>query len=332
MSRAARRFDARVLSALVVLLGAPGALAQTTSTQRAAAEALFQQGTALMDEKRYAEACDKFAGSQDLDPALGTMLYLADCYEQAGRTASAWALFREAAESSKHAGQTDRERIASERATSLEQRLSKLELKVATARRVPGLELRLNDVVVPSASWNAPLPVDPGPMRIEARAPGKKPWRTQINVAEGPGNQAVEMVQLQDAPLAPKPATSTTDPRPSNTPTQRIVGYVMGAAGIVALGAGGFFGYRAYSLNKDSKNECRSEDPNACTQAGVGQREDAKSAAMISTIVTASGGALVVGGLTLVLTAPSSGQSSDAAPKSARAVLPNLGLTVRGVW
>lgn len=332
MTRSVRRFDARVLSALAVLLGAPGALAETTSTQRAAAEALFQQGTALMDEKRYAEACDKFAGSQDLDPALGTMLYLADCYEQAGRTASAWALFREAAESSKHAGQTDRERIASERASSLEQRLSKLELKVAPARRVPGLELRLNDVVVPSASWNAPLPVDPGPLRIEARAPGKKPWRTQIKVAEGPASQAVEVAPLQDAPVAPKSRTGSGDLGEAKTSTQRIVGYVMGAAGIVALGAGGFFGYRAYSLNKDSKAECRQDDPNACTEAGVGQREDAKSAAVLSTIVTAGGGALVVGGLTLVLTAPSSAQSSDAPQKSAHSSLPNLGLTVRGVW
>src|SRR5690606_7586735 len=117
---------------------APGALAQTSSTQRAAAEALFQQGTALMDEKHYAEACDKLAGSQELDPALGTMLYLADCYEQAGRTASAWALFRQASESAKHAGQAERERIAAERASSLAQRLSKLELKVAPGRRAVG--------------------------------------------------------------------------------------------------------------------------------------------------------------------------------------------------
>jgi hypothetical protein len=333
MTRPARRFDVRVLPALATLFAAPLALGQTTSTQRATAEALFQQGTTLMDEKRYAEACDKFAGSQELDPALGTMLYLADCYEHAGRTASAWALFLEAAETSKHAGQSDREQIAAERAASLEQRLSKLELKVSPARRVAGLELRLNDVVVPSASWNAPLPVDPGPLRVEARAPGKKPWRTQFNVAQGPGNQSLEVAELQDAPVAPRlasPAGRDFAPPPSST--QRVVGYVLGAAGAVALGVGGFFGYRAYTLNKQSKSECRDDDPNACTSAGVGQREDAKSAALLSTVTTVGGGALVVGGLTLVLTAPSAPQSSDAPVRSARAGLPALGLTVRGAW
>jgi len=333
MTFAARRLHVKLLPAVAALFTAPLALGQTTSTQRAAAEALFQQGTALMDEKRYAEACDKFAGSQDLDPALGTMLYLADCYEQAGRTASAWALFKEAAETSKHAGQVDRERIATERASSLQQRLSKLELKVSPSRRVPGLELRLNDVVVPSASWNAPLPVDPGPLKIEARAPGKKPWRTQMTISQGPGNQILEVAQLQDAPVAPKSVgPGTGEAVPPRTETQRIVGYVIGAAGVVALGAGGFLGYRAYSLNKKSKSECRDDDPNACTMAGVDQREDAKSAAVLSTIVTASGGALVVGGLTLVLTAPSTAPSSDAPERSARRALPNVGLAVRGVW
>jgi hypothetical protein len=187
-------------------------------------------------------------------------------------------------------------------------------------------------VVVPSASWNAPLPVDPGPLRIEARAPGKKPWRTQMNVVEGPASQAIEVAQLQDAPAPPPSPASSSDFGQAKTPTQRIVGYVMGAAGIVALGAGGYFGYRAYSLNKDSKGECRNEDPNACTMTGVGQREDAKSAAVVSTILTAGGGALVVGGLTLVLTAPSSAQTSDAPQKTARTGLPNFGLTVRGTW
>ncbi|HYQ14804.1 MAG TPA: hypothetical protein VEQ58_03575 [Polyangiaceae bacterium] len=325
--------DVRLLPALAILLSAPGLLAQTSSTQRATAEALFQQGTALMDEKRYAEACDKLAGSQELDPALGTMLYLADCYEQAGRTASAWALFREAAESAKHASQADRERIATERAASLEQRLSKLELTVAPARRVPGLELRLNDALVPSASWNASLPVDPGPMRIEARAPGKQPWRTQLEIAAGPASRAIEVPALVNAPeatkaLAPTPAPIVEHPGAS----QRLIGYVVGAVGVVALGAGGYFGYHAYSLNKQSKRQCRDEDPNACTPSGVQQREDAKSAAVLSTIVTAGGGALVVGGLTLVITAPSTSSSRDATGRSASINSPSLGLSWRGAW
>jgi serine/threonine-protein kinase len=80
---------------------------------------------------------------------------------------------------------------------------------------------------------------------------------------------------------------------------------VLGGVGLVGMAVGGFFGYRAYEKNKSSKVECRTEAPNACSAQGTSLREDAASAAKLSTIITASGAALVVGGATLVLTAPS---------------------------
>jgi tetratricopeptide (TPR) repeat protein len=231
---------------LTILCGVRPAAAEVTAGQRATAEALFQQAAELMEQKKFSEACEQFAASQELDPGLGTTLYLADCYEQAGKTASAWALFQEAADGARRAQQADREQIATERAQNLKGRLSRLELRVAAARRVPGLELRINDAPVPSASWNAPLPVDPGKTRVEARAPGKKPWSVEINVAEGPSSQVVEMAELANAPtpLASETANSVSErlapPDPGST--QRTVGYVVGAVGVVGLAVGGYFG------------------------------------------------------------------------------------------
>jgi len=327
------------LSSLVclgLLLGSRSAAAEVSSAQRATAEALFQQAAQLMDQKRYNEACEKFAASQELDSGLGTMLYLADCYEQAGRTASAWALFREAADAARRAEQPDRERIASERATSLEARLSKLELQVPQARRVPGLELRLNDAPVPSASWNVPLPVDPGVTKLEARAPGKKPWTIQLKVAPGPAAQIAEVAALADAPRPLKSDDSAArDARlgPTNShAAQRTVGYVLSAAGVVALAAGGFFGYRAYSLNKQSKSDCRSSDPNACTPGGAAMREDAKTASALSTITTLSGSGLLVGGITLIVTAPSGAATRAGRTDPTQAASPTFGLQLRGLW
>jgi hypothetical protein len=61
---------------------------------RAAAEALFNQGRDLMTAGKFTEACPKFEASQQLDPGLGTMLNLAECYEKTGRSSgggqSAW--------------------------------------------------------------------------------------------------------------------------------------------------------------------------------------------------------------------------------------------------
>ena len=316
---------------ILLALRALPAVAETTASQRATAEALFQQATQLMDEKRYAEACDKLAGSQDLDPALGTMLYLADCYEHAGRSASAWALFHEAADSAKSAGQADRQSIALERATSLEARLSKLQVRVPAARQVAGLEVLINGAVVPRASYDTELPVDPGPTRIEARAPGKKSWTTTLTIADGPSHQVVEVQKLADAPRAAAAATATRPDASHSGSTQRTVGYVMVAAGVVAIAASGFFGYRAYSLNKKSKAECRADEPNSCTPEGVSLRESAKTAGALSTIGTVSGGLLVASGITLVATAPATAVTRDQ-PATARNFAPGLELSLRGVW
>jgi len=336
MNRAARFASLGCLAGLTMLCGVRPAAAEVTAGQRATAEALFQQAMDLMEQKKFSEACEQFAASQELDPALGTTMYLADCYEQSGKTASAWALFQEAADSARRVQQSDREKIANERAASLKERLSKVELRVSAARRVPGLELRINDAPVPSASWNTAMPVDPGPTRVEARAPGKKPWSVEIKVAEGPSSQVLEIAELANAPqsLSTDTAGVLSEKLAPHDPgaTQRTIGYVIGAVGIVGLAVGGYFGYHAMDLNKQSKAQCRADDPNACTSEGAAMREDAKSAATISTISSIGGGALVATGLTLVFTAPSAAASRAGTNLPGHAASPGFGVQLRGVW
>ena len=60
----------------------------------ARADASFKEAMQLRSGGHDAEACPKFAESQRLAPAVGVTLYLADCYEKTGRTASAWREFR----------------------------------------------------------------------------------------------------------------------------------------------------------------------------------------------------------------------------------------------
>src|SRR5258706_15138092 len=62
----------------------------------ATADALFRQGRQAMEAKNYADACQKFAESQKLDPAAGTAMNLATCEEKLGKLASAWQHWKEA--------------------------------------------------------------------------------------------------------------------------------------------------------------------------------------------------------------------------------------------
>ena len=95
---------------------------------------------------------------------------LAHCHQEQGRTASAWAEFRQAAAQADAAGKPERAEYARSRASRLEGRLPRLTLSVA--ERAAGLEVRLDGQVIGAGAMDAPLPVDPGERRVEASAPG----------------------------------------------------------------------------------------------------------------------------------------------------------------
>ena len=84
MSRIAGIQGYACLVAAVLLLQS---LALAGPDERIAAEALFDEGKSLMIEGKLAVACEKLEQSQRIDPAVGTLLYLAECYEKSGRTA-----------------------------------------------------------------------------------------------------------------------------------------------------------------------------------------------------------------------------------------------------
>ncbi len=337
MKRSRTRLSVTTLVALTQVLVTLPLRADPSARDRAAAEAIFQQASELMDQKKYSEACEKFAASQELDPGIGTLLYLADCYDKDVKTASAWALFREVEQRSQRAGQVDREKIASERAAAVEGKLSRLEVRVPPSRQLPDLELRIGGTVLPRASWNAALPVDPGPATLEARAPGKQTWSTQLTVADGPSTQAIEVPLLRDAPQprpAPTAATSASLP-PTVSSTQKSVGWLMSGVGVAALAASGVFAYRAHSQDQDSKQACRAEDPNACTRDGFEQRQSAKSSANVATVAAISGAALTVGGVALILTAPSATPGASTQGRVLPGAAPTLTswqVGLRGVW
>ncbi len=299
----------------------PPAFSQTQTLVKPAAETMFEEGRALMQQQRYTEACAKFEASQGLDPGIGTILHLADCYEKLGRTASAWATFKEAASLARLRAQEERERIALTRAASLEQRLSRLTVRVPEKHRVQGLEVRLEGNAIPTASWNTPIPVDPGGVRIQALAPGRHPWNGVAQVAPEARDTSIEVPLLDAAPESSGDAegasgsadatlTAAGD-RARTGSTQRTVGWVVGGAGVVGLGLGAFLGLRASSKNDESLDYCPNAD-NRCSAEGVALRDDAKSYATMSTIGFAAGGALLATGLVLVLTAPKDHSTSAA--------------------
>src|SRR5438067_1140228 len=121
-------FRALAVTTAILFFGARAG-AQSTA-DKAAAEALFDQGRSAMQEGDFGKACGLLERSQHIDPGIGTLLYLAECYEKSGRTASAWATFREAADAADRARETGRSKMGRDRAARLEPLRSRLTIQV----------------------------------------------------------------------------------------------------------------------------------------------------------------------------------------------------------
>jgi len=284
------------------------ARADASAADKAAAEVLFDQAKGLLSQGKNEEACRKFEASQKLDPGIGTALFLADCYEKIGRTASAWAVFREAAAMAKAAGQTDREQIARARAGLLESKVPKLVLVTDAVAKIEGLEIVRDGTAIPVELGSAEVPVDPGKHVIEMRAPKKKAWSQTIDVPNTPDVQRVTLPNLEDeAPsketkVSPQVPTKV-EPGESGSNGRRTAGLVIGAVGIAGLGVSGVFTGVAFSKNGQTDQLYQGS---ACTsQAGGDLGNDAKTAANISTVAFGVGAAGLVVGTILFLTAPS---------------------------
>jgi hypothetical protein len=321
----------RVITLPAALLGAaiafsaPTAHAQGATTESATAQALFDAAKKLVTERRFAEACPKFEESQRLDPASGTLLNLASCYEQLGKWATAWARYLEAAAAAKAANQLDRKREAQQRAEALHPRLSYVVIDLsADAATLAGLQVQRDQALVGPAQTGIPVPVDPGEHHISATAPGREPWETSVaTVADA---QKV-IVTVPSLAVRASAAVSPPNERLQPPSTQRTLAIVVGGVGVAGGVVGTIYALRAITGRNAADDYCSSETNLCREQAGVDLRKEAGTSGNVATIAFMAAAAGIAGGAVLWLTAPQSKTAST----------PQLGLGpgsvfLRGTW
>jgi hypothetical protein len=274
--------------------------AEAQDADAGAAEALFQTGKSLLEQKNYAQACPKLGESYRLDPGTGTLLALALCHEGDGRLASAWGEFAEVVARSRREARPDREDLARKHMAILEARLPMLTISVAPgAQQIDRLEIRRDGIPVGAGSWATPVPVDPGHHHVEATAPGYKPFSLTVTLATDGAKEVVVVPELERALELPEQPTIERERSSGNV--LRYAGLAVAGAGVVGIVVGAVFGLHAISLNNDSKGDCDAQS--VCGSDAFKSRNDARSAGNVSTIAFVAGGALVAGGGALFLLA-----------------------------
>ena len=309
--------------------------ARAQTAERNAAVALFDEAESLMSARKYSEACPKYAESYRLDPQLGALLHLADCYEQNQKLASAWATFKDAADIAERRGD-ERLKHARERVRALEPRLSRLRIVVPEDAAVPELEVTRDGIALGPALWGSAMPVDQGEHSVRASAPGKTPWTGKVAVQSEGKTESIAVPTLAAAasseaevPEQPVRVTPNAPASPAaetgSGSLQPVLGYTSIGLGAVGLGVGIVFMVKRGNRLDERDGLCpgdRCANEHEITRVND-LTDDAEKAATIGTIGLVAGGVLAAGGVVLVLTSPSASQKV--------ALTPALGPSFRGV-
>lgn len=210
------------------------------------AKRLFDEGRALVDQGKAAEACARFAQSYDLEHAPGTMLNLGECAERAGELGRAWSLYDEAAREYDRTSRSAGARFAHERADALAPRLAMVVVRIREPD-VAGLTVRIaGGEVAPAAKIVARR--DPGPLSVAVSAPGREPYATTITGVAG----EITTVEVPRLPLPAAPPVAEASP-----PSRRGWRLAFWASLATTL-AGGTLWYYGYT-------EIQAAEQKACT-------------------------------------------------------------------
>ncbi len=269
----------------------------------AVAQSLFDEGVAHMQRGEFEEACRKLDESLRLSPGGGTALNLAICLEKIGKLASAYVAYNQALSAARRDGRKERITIARDRLAAIHPLLPKLVISVPAASHVPGLAIKLDGVQLGDAAWGSPVPVDPGPHRLEASGPGRRGWTTTVEVA-GIGPTEIQIPPLPLAPGGP-PAKSDlpASPLPSGRgATQRKVAYVFAGIGAGFLLEGAITG--ALFLSRSSAYRSACPTSRGCSAEAIGAYDDSVAFGTASAVGFIGMMATVGAAIVLYVTAP----------------------------
>ena len=209
-----------VACAVAVMSFVTAAAAEETNADR-----LFGEGRAAMQARAFAKAIPLLEESQRLDPAAGTLLNLAVCHAELGRTATAYRLFGEALFAAEQKGDVEQAELARERREVLVG-------KLATVRVVAAgdVVVAIDGEPITPAALARDVPLDPGAHRLVATYPSGRGWETSF--ATSVGRTSIEVHSppggVGSAPHLPRRSPSSNariSPTSSGTTTRHVALY-----------------------------------------------------------------------------------------------------------
>jgi hypothetical protein len=278
--------------ALAVLLVRP-AFADDIKT----ADEKFEAARKLEADGDHAGACKLFSESLALNPnAIGTILNVGLCAEHEGRIATAVRYFSDARDRAREQNLAPQLGAAEEHLAQLTPRAPHLAIAFSESYSDGKLLVANKIVSVVNAS---DVLVDPGEVSVVLSAPGRVPYSTTIQIAEGE-HKALAIPELG------YPVTTCT--------ACRIVGKSLVGVGAAALVAGVIIGWKSHSDWNHDVASCMPDGTGTyvCGQDAFDKVNSDLSLGNTASVLGIAGGVLLVGGAALWYFTPEHAEQPDA--------------------
>lgn len=257
----------------------------------ATAQALFDEARELMKSGDFARACPKLEEAVKLEPnGVGGKLKLAECYEGAGKLASAFALYSVVEAAARAANQNDRAVWARDRGAALRPRVPVLIIDVNEALGdVADFVVLRDGIEVGRAQWGVPIPVDGGNVEVVASATGHVSFKATATLKNESDSARVTVPALAEVPAMvsrepvkePLPAKRVVtpppdeiEPRAGEVPTWA---WVTGGTGVGVALLGAAFRIDAAVVEADQVDHCgpgRDQCPRSYDVVGTNDRKE----------------------------------------------------------
>ena len=302
----------------------------------AIARQLAIQGVEAVEAGNCAEGASLLERAEKMHHAPVHLQYIARCRLREGRLVMATELWRQIIREGAPTGASPALVTAvNEANTQLGRTLPRLaRTTIRTAAEYPGLELRLDGTVLPAEVLGGSQILDPGAHELTATAPGYAPWQRAWTLAEGGNTEIAITLLAAEAGSGPGPAVATGEDTNGKFPPW------FGTAGWItaSVGAGALVGGTVALLSRNSRrNELEKDCPNKICPPPMTQDELSDRQSSVESLTTAanilmfSGGALLAGGVTLIILDKTSKSSGETAVVAGSPGAPG-GLTLRGTF
>jgi hypothetical protein len=259
------------------------------------ARAQFQRAIELEQAGNYSTALEQFRDVGQVRMTPQVRFHIASCEEKLGRLVTALGGYQLAYADADGVGEDFKAEVDAA-VTRLQASIPKLLIQRGAGAEAA--EIQLDGVALGASSVGVPVPLDPGPHSVSAKAPGALPFSQTVTILENEEKTV-------DVALAPEPQEAR--PRPGVGPggsieksNPRVIPYVIGGVGVASLiGSGVLFALRQSTLS-DLEAQC-GPNHDACPSSAASDYSNLKLYNVTSQVALGVGVACVATSVTMLI-------------------------------